>query len=120
METRSGRIDFPSHVGERVISYGIGFTRKPIWAEVALAGWDAHYTGNDHHVRQLTVDLKVTQVGVRIDDGWEVYVVARLNLKDDSGAAFEGWIDYLLFLEFERTVLRPPVFEQPGRSVLES
>ncbi len=119
METRSGRIDFLPHVGSHTLPMNIVFDRRVLSVEVALAGYEAHYTGNDHHVRQVTADLHAT-VGARVDDGWEVRLVATLCLRDDSGAAFEGFIDYLLFVELARPDFRPEGIHPPlGGGILE-
>ncbi len=120
METRSGRIVFPSHVGSHTIAMNVLFDRPVLSVEVALAGYEAHYSGEDHHVRQVTADLSA-RVGARVDDGWEVRLVATLCLRDDSGSGFEGWIDYLLFLELRRPDFDPGEFHPPlGGGVLEA
>lgn len=119
METRAGRLDFPPHVGQQSIALRLGFDRPVLAVQIALVGYEARYTSSDHHVRQLTVDL-FAEVGGRVDDGWEARLVGVLNLKDDSGAAFTGWIDYLLFVELGKAPgggVRPEL--APTRAVLE-
>jgi len=119
MEARSGRIVFPPHVGSSTLPLNVIFDRRVLTVAVALAGYEAHYTGNDHHVRQVTADLTAS-LGARVDDGWEVRLVATLCLRDDSGAAFEGWIDYLFFVELAKPDLRPGELHPPlGSGVLE-
>ena len=98
METRTGRLEFPPQPGQHTVVLRLGFDRPVLAVAIALAGYEARYPGADHHVRQLTVDLRA-EVGGRVDDGWEARLVGTLFLRDDSNASFTGWIDYLLFVE---------------------
>ena len=98
METRSGRLEFTPQTASHTVTLRVGFDRPVLSVAIALVGYDARYSGNDHHVRQLTVDLRA-EPGGRVDDGWEARIVGTLHLHDDSDASFSGWIDYLLFVE---------------------
>lgn len=104
METRSGRLEFPSQSAPHSVALRVGFDRPVLAAAIALTGYDARYGGNDHHVRQLTVDLNV-EPGGRVDDGWEARIIGTLYLHDDTNASFSGWIDYLLFVELGKRPL---------------
>ena len=89
METRRGRIDFPLHVGPNTIRLRLTFDRPVLAIEVALAGYEARYSGEDHHVRALQVELSAS-VGGNFEGYWEAPIVATLNLQDDSGNSFSG------------------------------
>ena len=101
MELRSGRIDFPSHVGSHTIPLRVTFPRPVRSVEVALAGYEVRYVGGEHEVRRVAVQLDV-QPGARVDDGWEARLVATLCLQDDDGSGFTGFVDWLLFAELGR------------------
>jgi hypothetical protein len=118
METRSGRLEFPPQSGSHSVVLRLGFDRPVLAVEVALAGYEARYTGGDHHVRQLTVDLRA-EIGGRVDDGWELRLVGTLFLKDDDNNSFTGWIDYLLFVELGKVPVFPPVLDPLRDAVLE-
>jgi hypothetical protein len=98
METRSGRLEFPPQSAPNIVALRVVLDRPVLSVAIALTGYDARYGGDDHHVRQLIVDLRV-EPGGRVDDGWEVRIVGRLYLHDDDNSSFSGWIDYLLFVE---------------------
>ena len=98
METRSGRLEFLPQSSAHTVVLRIGFDRPVLSVAVALSGYEARYVSSDHHVRQLTVDLRAGPGG-RVDDGWEARLVGTLYLHDDDGNSFTGWIDYLLFVE---------------------
>jgi hypothetical protein len=75
-----------------------------------LKGYDAEYTDTDHHLNRLQVMLQAG-IGGRIDEGWEAFVVAQFNLRDDDADdPFRGSIDFVLFVETEG-ILPPVVFE---------
>lgn len=117
METRSGRIDFPPHAGAHTIPLRLTFDRQVLSIEIALRGYEARYTDSDHHVRELQVELGAS-VGGFWENAWEAPIAATLNLKDDSGASFTGWIDYLVFVELAPRPVDPrdpvgPVIDDP-------
>jgi hypothetical protein len=104
METRTGRLEFSPQSAAHTVVLRVGFDRPVLSVAIALNGYDARYSGNDHHVRQLTVDLRA-EVGGRVDDGWEARIVGTLFLHDDISSTFSGWIDYLLFVELGKRPL---------------
>jgi hypothetical protein len=116
METRSGRIPFPAHVGARSVGLRILFDRPVLWVEVALVGYEARYVDEDHHVRKVQAEL-TAEIGGLEEGGWAARIVATLNLQDDSGAAHWGHVDYLLFVELgppDRDPIRDhPILEDP-------
>lgn len=118
METRSGRLDFTPQSASHTVVLRLGFDRPVLAVEIALAGYEARYTGGDHHVRQLTVDLQA-EVGGRVDDGWEARIVGRLFLHDDDNNSFAGWIDYVVFVELGVRPGLPEVFGPLHNPVLE-
>jgi hypothetical protein len=118
METRSGRLEFPPHTGPHTIALRVGFSRPVLAVEVALAGYEARFTSSDNEVRRLQVMLHA-EVGGRVDDGWEARLVATLQLQDDGNSTFQGWIDYLLFVELGKAPIGPDLGEiGPIRDVL--
>jgi hypothetical protein len=101
METRTGRFVFVEGTGERVLKSAFVFAQPVVNAWVALQGYDAEYVGGDHHLQTLTVELAVAPPK-RIDEGYEVDVVATFDLRDDNGDDnFAGSIDFVLFVEFQ-------------------
>jgi hypothetical protein len=85
-------------VGPHTIRLRLAFDRPVLAIEVAIAGYEARYVGEDHHVRELEVSLSAS-VGGSFEGTFEAPIVATLNLQDDSGNSFTGWIDYLAFVE---------------------
>lgn len=104
----SHTIDFPSRTGERNINFRVTFLKPIVKAWVALAGYEAQYTNGDHHVKRLTVMLSCT-LGARTDEGWEVNVNARFNLRDkNADDPFQGKINFVIFAEPQGRII-PPV-----------
>lgn len=106
METRAGRLDFLPQTAPHTVALRLLFDRPVLAVAIGLTGYSARYSGGDHHVRELRVDLRA-EVGGRVDDGWEARIVGTLYLHDDSDSSFSGWIDYLLFVELGK-------FPRPG------
>ena len=57
MEMRSGTMEFPVGTGERTQRMTFVFPRRVIETHVALSGYQAQYSNDDHHVKRLTVKL---------------------------------------------------------------
>ena len=108
MEMRSGTIEFPVGTGERTQRMTFVFPRKIIETHVALAGYQAQYRDDDHHVKRITAKVSA-QLGGRIDEGFEVVVIATLNLRDQNADdPFFGSISFVLFAQPEPRI-GPPI-----------
>jgi hypothetical protein len=106
MEIRTGEFIFPAGTGVRRQVLPFSFQRNVTAAHVALSGYDARYTSEDHHVRQLKVMLSAR---LGIYNGTGVEVVADFNLRDrNADDAFTGSIAFVLFVVLEDR-LPPPI-----------
>ena len=104
IELRSDRIDFPSGnvTGLRAAGRTYLVDRLPRACWVAMAGYDARYDSSDHHIKTLHVELTC---GMGVGEfGPGIWVTARLHLRDRNGDdPFSGWVDYVLFVDTDRT-----------------
>ena len=99
MEIISDHFYFPPGTGTRSQVQPLGFQKKVKAAHVALSGYVAQYTSEDHHVRELKVMLS-TRLGTYNDYGVEV--LAEFNLRDkNADDPYLGYAYFVLFVEFE-------------------
>ena len=105
MEILTGQFVFPPDTGARSQVLPFPFDKQVRAAHVALSGYDATYTSEDHHIKKLKVMLS-TRLGLY--NGFGVQVVADFHLRDrNDDDPFRGSIDFVLFVEFVSHV--PPV-----------
>jgi hypothetical protein len=104
IEIRTGRLEPAAGTGPRTDADTYYFDRQVERCWVALTGYKLGYTGDDHHVRTISVDLSA---GLRdTESGPGVVVEATLLLDDRNGDdSFAGWADYLLFVELGRRLV---------------
>jgi hypothetical protein len=103
-------MEFPDGVGERNVTMPVLFNKPIAECHVALAGYEAQYTNDDHHIKRITVMLSCS-IGAHVDDGFEVNVHARFNLRDENADdRFSGKINFVLFA-IPRSIL-PPIVER--------
>ena len=102
-------MDFPSGTGERNQRMTVVFNRPVVRCHVALGGYEAEYTNSDHHIKRITVMLSC-QIGARTDEGFEVNVFVRFNLRDkNADDPFRGKVSFVVFAETQGII--PPIFE---------
>lgn len=107
MEMKSGTIEFPVGTGERTQRMTFLFPRKVVETHVALTGYQAQYSNDDHHVKRITVKLSA-QPGAHIDEGFEAIVTATLNLRDrNADDPYFGSISFVLFAQTQGIL--PPI-----------
>ena len=101
---RTGHLEPAPGTGRRTDLDTFVFDRQVLRCWVALTGYSLAYRDEDHHVRTISVDLSA---GVQeTESGPAVVVEAALLLDDKNGDdAFEGWADYLLFVELGRRLV---------------
>jgi hypothetical protein len=62
-----------------------------------MAGYNVRYDSSDHHVKTLHVELTC---GMGVGEfGPDIFVTARLHLRDNDNSPFSGWVDYVLFVD---------------------
>ncbi|MBK7643679.1 MAG: hypothetical protein IPJ19_11645 [Planctomycetes bacterium] len=96
---RTGRIEFQSGTGSRTYTQMVYFPGQLIQhCSVGLNGYRVAYSSGDHELRTIEVDLDCSQQ--KSEFGFGVAVAATLLLRDKNGDdPFEGWVDYVLFVE---------------------
>lgn len=101
---RSGRLQPTKGTGSRADSDTHYFDRQVERCWVALTGYKLRYDDGDHHVRTISVDLSA---GLQeTESGPGVVVEGTLLLDDKNGDdTFEGWADYVLFVELGRLLI---------------
>ena len=105
MEIVTSQFIFPPGTGAQSQVMPLSFQKKVKAAHVALSGYDAAYTSEDHHIKKLKVMLS-TRLGIY--NGFGVEVLADFHLRDkNDDDSFRGSIDFVLFVEF--VSLTPPV-----------
>jgi hypothetical protein len=104
IDIRTGRLEPGAGTGPRTDTDTHYFDRQVERCWVALTGYKLGYTGDDHHVRTISVDLSA---GLQdTESGPGVVVEATLLLDDRNGDdSFAGWADYLLFVELRRLLV---------------
>lgn len=106
----SQTMEFPDGTGERNQHMAVLFDKPIVECHVALAGYEAQYDNSDHHIKRITVMLSCS-VGAHTDEGYEVNVNAKFNLRDiDADDRFSGKINFVLFA-IPRSFLPPVVLE---------
>jgi hypothetical protein len=101
IEIRSGRLEPESGTGPKTMTQPFYFDREVRNCWVALTGYKLGYAYGDHHVLTIGVDLSAAVRDTEFGRG--VVVEATLLLRDDSGDdRFEGWADFLLFVDLGR------------------
>ncbi len=107
MEFRRGSLDFSlplSGSGPRTASTTLVFSRPVLNAAVGLTGYSAAYSGSDHHVGRLDV-----QVGRTVNNN-TVTVNGTFGVRDWSGNwddAYQGSIDFAVVAELESATVPP-------------
>lgn len=105
MELITGRFTFPSGGRERSLSnrfISISLIKE---SYIALSGYNLSYIGEEHQIREITVRLEIQRQNVEVfGEGPYNFVdfSAIVNLRDDDLRYYEGFVDYVLFIEFER------------------
>lgn len=101
---RSGHLEPTKGTGPRTDADTHYFDRQVEACWVALTGYKLRYDDGDHHVRTISVDLAA---GLQeTESGPGVVVEATLLLDDKNGDdTFEGWVNYLLFVELGRRLV---------------
>jgi hypothetical protein len=107
MEVRSGKFDFPPGTGERTQTMEFIFPEPVVEVHVALAGYEARYEGEDHHVRRVKIEL-YGEPGGHVDEGYEARVMAVFELEDDAQSTSSGSMDFVMFAQHAEP-RRPPV-----------
>jgi len=108
MEMKSGTIEFSVGTLTRFVRRAFLFPRRVTEAHVALAGYQVQYSSDDHHVKRITAKVSA-QLGGRVDEGFEVVVIATLNLRDQNADdPFFGSISFVLFAQAESRI-GPPI-----------
>lgn len=109
MEIKSGTIEFSVGTLERFVRRTFKFPRRVIEAHVALAGYQAQYSSDDHHVKRIAVRLS-SPILDHADGTSDVFVDATLGLRDrNDDDPFFGSISFVLFVETEPRILPPIV-----------
>ena len=101
---RTGRLELPVGTGSRTVSDTHFFDRQVEGCWVALRGYWLRYEDGDHHVRTIGVEL---EAGLQdTESGPGVVVEGTLLLDDQNGDdPFDGWADYMLFVELGRRLV---------------
>jgi hypothetical protein len=94
MDTRSGTLVFPAAAGggPQSQSENVQFNQSVDTAEVALTGFTAKFSGEDHHLLQLQVELSAQRPAPRRLEATGTY-----GLRDSSGNwddSYEGHLGY--------------------------
>ena len=104
IEIRTGRLQPPPGTGPRTNTQTYFFDRDLRDCWVALTGYHLGYRHGDHHLQTIGVDLSAAIRATEFGRG--VVVEATLLLRDDNGDdQFDGWVDYLLFVDVGRRQL---------------
>lgn len=105
---RTGRIEIGSGTGPRTAAQMVWFPNQVIrecW--VGLAGYNVGYSSGDHELKRIEVALRCSQQ--QTEFGLGVQVLATLFLSDkNADDAFQGWVDFVLFVELGRL---PPIVD---------
>jgi hypothetical protein len=104
IEIRTGRLEAKPGTGPKTVADTYHFDRQVERCWVALRGYKLRYTSGDHHVRTISIDLSAALH--ETESGPGVVVEGTMLLDDKNGDdGFEGWADYLLFVELGRRVV---------------
>ena len=115
MEIRGHLFEFQAFKGStHHMQHRFAFTKPVARASAVLRGWSAQFVDGDHHLGQLTVQLR-TEIVNNAPDGPEIVLHAVLGLRDFSGSwddRYAGSIDAVVFYEFGLDI-HPPFEDSP-------